>query len=119
MDRNAESYEWPSINGVLHKKQIKAKMGTLPVISHSTRPVPRAKVLDRSRRAKMLKNLILKNPSYHRFHQDSLVALETLTELVELARFSASGANRQPLKYILCCDPEVTAKVFPHLVWAG
>jgi len=67
----------------------------------------------------MLKDLILKNRSFRRFHQDSPVALETLRELVELARFSASGSNRQPLKYILCCDPEVNAAVFPHLAWAG
>jgi nitroreductase len=67
----------------------------------------------------MLKDLILKNRSYRRFHQDAPVALETLRELVDLARHSASGSNRQPLKYILCCDPEVNADVFPHLAWAG
>jgi nitroreductase len=67
----------------------------------------------------MLKDLILKNRSFRRFHQDSPVALETLRELVELARFSASGSNRQPLKYILCCDPDVNAAVFPQLAWAG
>ena len=67
----------------------------------------------------MLKDLILKNRSFRRFHQDVPVALETLRELVELARFSASGSNRQPLKYILCCDPDVNAAVFPNLAWAG
>lgn len=67
----------------------------------------------------MLKDLILKNRSFRRFHQDVPVALETLRELVELARFSASGSNRQPLKFILCCDPDVNAAVFPNLAWAG
>jgi nitroreductase len=67
----------------------------------------------------MLKDLILKNRSFRRFHQDVPVALETLRELVELARFSASGSNRQPLKYILSCDPDVNAAVFPNLAWAG
>jgi nitroreductase len=67
----------------------------------------------------MLKDLILKNRSFRRFHQDTPVALATLRELVELARFSASGSNRQPLKYILCCDPDVNAAVFPNLAWAG
>jgi nitroreductase len=67
----------------------------------------------------MLKDLIIKNRSYRRFHQDVPVELETLKELVELARFSASGSNRQPLKYVLCCDPEVNASVFPQLAWAG
>jgi nitroreductase len=67
----------------------------------------------------MLKNLILKNRSDRRFHQQVPVELETLTELVDLARHSASGSNRQPLKYVLCCDPEVNASIFPHLAWAG
>jgi nitroreductase len=32
---------------------------------------------------------------------------------------SASGANLQPLKYILSCDPQKNALIFPHLSWAG
>jgi nitroreductase len=67
----------------------------------------------------MLKDLIRENRSYRRFYQDVPVALETLRELVDLARLSASGANRQPLKYVLCCDPQVNARIFPHLAWAG
>jgi nitroreductase len=67
----------------------------------------------------MLKELIRKNRSYRRFHQEVAVEMATLEELVDLARHSASGSNRQPLKYILCCDPEVNAAIFPHLAWAG
>ena len=67
----------------------------------------------------MLKELIRKNRSYRRFHQEVPVEMETLRELVDLARHSASGANRQPLKYVLCCDTEVNARVFPHLAWAS
>jgi nitroreductase len=67
----------------------------------------------------MLKDLIHKNRSYRRFHQDEPIPLETLKELVDLARHSASGSNRQPLKYILSCDPETNAKIFPNLAWAG
>ena len=67
----------------------------------------------------MLKELVRKNRSYRRFHQEVAVEMETLKELVGLARLSASGSNRQPLKYILCCDPEVNAAIFPHLAWAG
>jgi nitroreductase len=67
----------------------------------------------------MLKDLIVKNRSYRRFYQDEVVSVETLRELVDLARLSASGANRQPLKYVLVCDPETNALVFPHLAWAG
>lgn len=67
----------------------------------------------------MLKGLVRKNRSYRRFHQEVSVDLETLRELVDLARLSASGANRQPLKYILSCDPDTNARIFPHLAWAG
>jgi nitroreductase len=67
----------------------------------------------------MLKDLVRRNRSYRRFHQEVPVKGETLRELVDLARLSASSANRQPLKYILCCDPQVNARVFPLLSWAG
>ena len=52
-----------------------------------------------------LRDLILKTRSYRRFYQDQPVELETLKELVDLARQSASGSNRQPLKYVLSCNP--------------
>jgi len=67
----------------------------------------------------MLRDLILKNRSYRRFHEDVAIELETLRDLVDLARLSASGSNLQPLKYILSCDPERNALIFPHLAWAG
>jgi len=66
-----------------------------------------------------LKELFLKNRSYRRFYQDVPVEMETLRELVDLARLSASGANRQPLKFLLSCDPEKNALVFPQLGWAA
>lgn len=67
----------------------------------------------------MIKKLIIKNRSYRRFHQDKAVNPDTLRGLVDLARLSASGANLQPLKYILSWEAEKNAKVFPHLAWAG
>ena len=67
----------------------------------------------------MIKDLILKNRSYRRFHQEVTIERDTLRELVDLARCSASGANRQPLKYILSCDPEKNATIFQRLAWAG
>ena len=67
----------------------------------------------------MIKDLILKNRSYRRFHQDVPVSLNTLKELTDLARHSASGANLQPLKYILSCDPDKNDLIFPQLAWAG
>jgi len=67
----------------------------------------------------MLMDLIVKNRSYRRFHQDKPVDRATLLELVDLARLSASGGNAQPLKYVLSCEAETNAAIFPHLAWAG
>ena len=67
----------------------------------------------------MLGDLFRRNRSYRRFYQEVPVGLETLRELVDLARLSASSGNQQPLKYILCCDPKVSARVFSCLAWAG
>ena len=64
----------------------------------------------------MIKELILKNRSCRRFHQDVAIELETLRELVDLARFAATGSNRQPLKYILSCTPERNAQIFPTIL---
>jgi len=67
----------------------------------------------------MIKDLILKNRSYRRFYQEVAIELKTLRELIDLARLSASSANKQPLKYILSCDPQTNALIFPFLSWAG
>jgi nitroreductase len=67
----------------------------------------------------MLKDLILQNRSYRRFHQEVPISRDDLTELVDLARQSASAANRQPLKFILSFQPEMNARIFPYLAWAG
>jgi nitroreductase len=67
----------------------------------------------------MPEDLVRKNRSYRRFHQDVPVDLETLRALVNLARLSASGSNLQPLKYVLSCQPETNARIFPHTRWAG
>jgi nitroreductase len=67
----------------------------------------------------MLKELVRRNRSYRRFHQDVPVSLESLKEMVDLARLSASASNRQPLKYILSFEPDKNTRIFPYLAWAG
>ena len=67
----------------------------------------------------MIKDLILKNRSCRRFYQEHSIDINTLKQLVDLARLSASAGNLQPLKYILSCDPEKNALIFPCLAWAG
>ena len=67
----------------------------------------------------MLQELVRKNRSYRRFHQDVPIKLEMLRELVDLGRLSASALNLQPLKYLLSCDPKKNALIFPNLGWAA
>lgn len=67
----------------------------------------------------MLEDLVRKNRSYRRFHQEVAVEHETLRELVDLARLSASGMNLQPLKYVLSSEEERNAAIFETLAWAG
>ncbi len=67
----------------------------------------------------MLEDLVRLNRSYRRYQEHERVPLETLRRLVQLARLSPSRGNLQPLRYILCADPDRTAKVFPHLHWAA
>jgi nitroreductase len=67
----------------------------------------------------MLRELILKNRSFRRFDQQHAVPRETLEELVDLARLSASGGNRQPLKYVLSSTEALNSEIFPNLAWAG
>ena len=67
----------------------------------------------------MFRDLVLKNRSYRRFYQEFAVERETLRELVDLARLSASGSNLQPLKFILSCEPDRNARIFACLGWAA
>ena len=67
----------------------------------------------------MLRDLVLKNRSYRRYYQDDPVEMDTLRELIDLARQTPSGANMQPLKYALSNTPEKNARIFPTLAWAG
>jgi nitroreductase len=66
-----------------------------------------------------LRQLLLKNRSYRRFHQDRLLDENLLLELVNLTRLCASAANRQPLKFLLSWQPEQNTRIFPHLRWAA
>jgi nitroreductase len=66
-----------------------------------------------------LRQLIEKNRAVRRFDESHPVSAETLVSLIDLARLSASAANRQPLKYILVTEPDQRDLVFPCLAWAG
>lgn len=67
----------------------------------------------------MLKELILKNRSYRRFHQSERIEKQQMREWVDLARCSASARNAQPLKYILSTEEPLNLQIFEQLAWAG
>ena len=66
-----------------------------------------------------LHDIVLKNRSYRRFAEAERISQSTLTTLVDLARQTPSGANKQPLKYALVSSREMCASIYPFLGWAG
>ena len=66
----------------------------------------------------MIYDLVLKNRSYRRFYEDVPIDRNTLLELVDLARLSPSGSNRQCLKFYLSTG-EKNDDIFECLSWAG
>ena len=67
----------------------------------------------------MLKDLVARSRSFRRFDEEVAVTITILRELVDLARLSPSGANRQPLKFYLATEPALNERIFPCLGWAG
>jgi len=66
-----------------------------------------------------LRTLIHKSRSYRRFDESYRVSSEILHDLIELAQYSPTGRNLQPLKFWLSNTPEMNTLIFPHLGWAG
>lgn len=54
-----------------------------------------------------------------RFVEANPVSPETLAALVDCVRTTTSARNRQPLRYITISGPDLRAKIFSHLHWAG
>ena len=67
----------------------------------------------------MIEDLILKNRSTRRFAENCDIKTKTLEHLVNLARLSASGANLQPLKYVISNNRQKNNHIFETLKWAG
>lgn len=64
-------------------------------------------------------SIVEKTRSYRRFDENIKLTDEQLRSLVELARKTASAANRQPLHYIIVNDVALNKTVFSTLKWAG
>ena len=66
-----------------------------------------------------LQELILKTRSFRRFDESYQVDSKTLESIIDLARLSPSGANKQPLKFLYYNTAKDCEKIFPFLAWAG
>jgi nitroreductase len=67
----------------------------------------------------MIEELIKKNRSYRRFDESASITEDELRSWINLGRLSASGANIQPLKYIISAHRKNNQEIFPALAWAG
>ena len=67
----------------------------------------------------MISELIRKNRSFRRFHQEVAISEHELREMVDNARLTPSGRNAQTLRYMLSNTPEMNARIFPTTTWAG
>lgn len=66
-----------------------------------------------------IKDLLLANRSYRRFHQSPVLSEQDLMDLVDSVRLSPSARNDQPLRFILVESPKACNTLFPFTAWAG
>lgn len=66
----------------------------------------------------MLRDIVIANRSYRNFDENVKIGREELNRLVDLTRYTASGANLQPLKYGIVCTEEKVRKLHPYTRWA-
>ncbi len=62
--------------------------------------------------------LMQKRRTIRKFEQKP-VPKDLLERCVDAARMGPSGANLQPLEYIVVSEPQQCQQVFPHTAWAG
>jgi nitroreductase len=67
----------------------------------------------------MIKKLVLKNRSYRRFDAKHKISDSLLKEVVNLARFSGSAGNKQPLIYKIINNTKENDAVFQNIKWAA
>lgn len=61
---------------------------------------------------------ITRRRTIRKFHQQD-VGVEILKKLVDAARLAPSGANLQPIEYVIVSRRSLREKIFPCLRWAG
>jgi nitroreductase len=65
-----------------------------------------------------IRDCVQNSRSVRRFHEYTRISRETILELIDIARFCPSARNRQPLRYVVSCEPEETGKIRDCLLWA-
>ena len=65
------------------------------------------------------KELVRKNRSYRRFDASKPVGEDILADIIDTARMTPSGANRQTVRFWLVNTKSECDKVFSTLKWAG
>lgn len=66
-----------------------------------------------------MQEIIAKTRTFRRFIQKETISTTILHELIDLARMGGSARNSQPWQYLVVNTPELCAKIFPFLAWAG
>jgi len=66
-----------------------------------------------------IKDLVIKNRTYRRFYQDCEISTNDLEKLIELARLSGFGGNRQSFKFWAVKDENLKKEIFKDLKWAN
>ena len=56
-----------------------------------------------------IEKLVLQNRSYRAFDESAPITAEVMRELVDLARKTPSGMNKQPLRYRILCEKDDVA----------
>lgn len=67
----------------------------------------------------MFRDMVKANRSYRRFFEEEEITRESLLTLIDYARLTPSGANKQALHYYLSADKTLNGQVFETLGWAG
>ena len=67
----------------------------------------------------MLRDLVLKNRSCRTFDESRPITEGDMRALVELARFTPSGMNKQPLRYRIVSKPDELAKMLANSRYAA
>jgi len=67
----------------------------------------------------VFRDIVKANRSYRRFFEEEMIERQVLLRLVDYARLTPSGANKQALKYYISCDQALNRQIFETLGWAA